>query len=99
MLTFQTKNQKEKAEQFIQNEILSINQSLENISDVIAPLDILRERLSRAEITKYQKLKFENIYTACLARENFEYVDDHSLEKSKYIPTSIGFTEDISRIL
>ena len=69
---------------FITNTVLSIKQSLANISDIVTPLDILRERLSRSEIVKYQKLEFENIYTACLAGDDFEYIDEHSLEKSKY---------------
>ncbi|MFN9901808.1 MAG: hypothetical protein ACK55Z_24100, partial [bacterium] len=66
------------------NLVMSIRQGIENIRDIVTPLDILKERLSRAEIIKHQKKEFADIYTACLAGENFEFIDEHGPKKFKY---------------
>jgi hypothetical protein len=68
----------------IQKLVLSIRQGLENIKDIVTPLEILKERLSRAEIIRNQKREFQNIYTQCLSGENFEYVDEHNRGKLRY---------------
>jgi transposase InsO family protein len=64
--------------------VFSIHQGLANIKDVVTPIEILRERLSRSEIIRFQKQEFANIYTACLAGENFEYIDENSPEQTAY---------------
>ena len=63
---------------------LSINHGVSNVQDIVTPIEILRDRLSRSEIIKLQKQEFSDIYTACLASKNFEFVDEHSTDKNKY---------------
>jgi Reverse transcriptase (RNA-dependent DNA polymerase)/RNase H-like domain found in reverse transcriptase/Integrase zinc binding domain len=54
---------------------------IKNISDLKEPIEILKERLSRANIIKQQKLEFKDIYEKCIASENFAYKDaDSNLE-------------------
>ena len=72
-----TKKANPTEEATIKKLVLSIRQGLENIKDIVTPLEILKERLSRAEIIRNQKREFQNIYTQCLSGENFEYVDEH----------------------
>ncbi|MFO0005584.1 MAG: hypothetical protein ACK559_31100, partial [bacterium] len=58
-------NKKVKNEEVtVKNLVMSIRQGIENIRDIVTPLDILKERLSRAEIIKHQKKEFADIYTA-----------------------------------
>ena len=73
------KNSKE-----VQNLIMSIRQGIENIKDIVTPLDIIKERISRSEIVKNQKKEFSNIYTECLAGKDFEFIDEKSSKKFKY---------------
>ena len=51
---------------------LSISKGLENVKEVITPIEILKEKLSRSEIIRNQKQEFSNIYTQCLAAKDFE---------------------------
>ena len=55
--------------------VLSVNAGLDNVKAISTPLEILREKLSRANIIKAQKTELVEIYTKCLASENFEYVE------------------------
>jgi hypothetical protein len=64
--------------------VMSIRQGIENIKDIVTPLEILKERLSRAEIIKHQKKEFSKIYTSCLAGEDFEFIDEHDPQQFKY---------------
>jgi hypothetical protein len=43
----------------------------------MTPINILKERLSRSEIIKHQKLEFTNIYEKCIASDEFEYIPDY----------------------
>jgi hypothetical protein len=52
---------------------LQITAGLDNVKAVVTPLEILRERLSRANIIIRQKKEFSQIYSNRLAGENFEY--------------------------
>jgi hypothetical protein len=79
-----TKKSNPTEEATIKKLVLSIRQGLENIKDIVTPLEILKERLSRAEIIRNQKREFQNIYTQCLAGENFEYVDEHNRGNLRY---------------
>ena len=71
-------------EAFIKHIALSIQQGLQNVEDITKPLDIIKQRLSRSEIIKNQKKEFEQIYTACLGGDDFEYIDENSPNKTKY---------------
>ncbi len=71
-------------ETFIKHIALSIQQGLQNVEDITKPLDIIKQRLSRSEIKKNQKKEFEQIYTACLGGDDFEYIDETSPNKTKY---------------
>jgi hypothetical protein len=50
---------------------LSINKGLENVQSVLTPLEILKNKFSRAAIISAQKQEFEKIYTLCLASKDF----------------------------
>ncbi len=45
-----------------------------HIKETLQPIDILREKLSRKTIIERQKAELSEIYTNCLASENFEYI-------------------------
>ena len=51
---------------------LAISRGLENVQDALSPLEILKEKLSRANIIAAQKRDFSRIYETCLASPNFE---------------------------
>ena len=51
---------------------LAISRGLENVQETLSPLEILKEKLSRANIIAAQKQEFLRIYEACLASPNFE---------------------------
>jgi hypothetical protein len=53
---------------------LSISRALTQVREIISPIDILREKLSRAEIINRQKVEFADIYALCLSSDNFEHV-------------------------
>ena len=53
---------------------MQITAGLENVKAVVTPLEILRERLSRANIILRQKKEFSQTYSNCIAGENFEYI-------------------------
>ena len=54
--------------------VLAINTGLENVKAINTPLEILRSKLSRANIIIAQKTELVEIYTKCLASDNFEYI-------------------------
>ena len=84
----------------VKNLVLSIHQGLTNITDVVTPIEILRERLSRAQIIRFQKQEFANIYTACLAGENFEYEEEHSTKrKFKLVSDLLMIDHDFYKIM
>ena len=53
--------------------ILSISKGLTNVKETLAPIDILRDKLSRSEIIKYQKIELSEPYTLCLVSDNAEF--------------------------
>ena len=63
---------------------LAINRGIDNVKETVTPIDILKEKLSRAEIVKRQKIEFTDIYSACLAADNFEYTTEHTDNPLKY---------------
>jgi hypothetical protein len=58
---------------------------IHNILDLTEPLGILKEKFSRANIVKFQKTEFRDIYEHCLASDNFEYVNDNNDKTYKLI--------------
>ncbi len=50
------------------------NTGLENVKAISTPLEILREKLSRANIIIAQKTELTELYAKCLASDNFEYI-------------------------
>ncbi len=54
---------------------------MNNILDLTKPLDILKDKLTRACIIMAQKKELKDIYTECLASDNFEFTQK-STEKS-----------------
>ena len=61
-----------------QTHVLAISKGLENVEAVKAPLQLLQEKLSRANIINAQKKEFVEVYTKCLASENFEYTEKNA---------------------
>ena len=80
---------------------LAINRGIENVKETVTPIEILQEKLTRAEIVKKQKIEFSDIYSACLAADNFEYVTEHSENPTKYrlVSDLLMIFEDFYKIL
>ena len=57
--------------------VMYSNAGINNLLDLTEPLEILKEKLSRANIIRGQKEEFKDIYTQCLGSDNFEYTNDH----------------------
>ncbi len=51
---------------------MSLTRGIDNLKEYMSPLTILQKRLDRENIVKNQKKQFPDIYTECLASENFE---------------------------
>jgi len=64
-----------KPPQVTKSHVLAINAGLANVEAIRTPLEILRSKLSRANIIIAQKTEFVSIYTKCLASDNFEYTE------------------------
>ncbi len=70
---------------------MAINKGIENIQEVLKPIDILREKLSRHIIIRCQKTEFAEIYAQCLASDNFEYVPAETNDPS--LPTYVKYKQ------
>ncbi len=57
--------------------IMYSNAGINNLLDLTEPLEILKEKLSRANIIRAQKEEFKDIYTQCLGSDDFEFTNDH----------------------
>ncbi|MFO0004046.1 MAG: hypothetical protein ACK559_23235, partial [bacterium] len=55
----------------------SINRGIDNIRDIVSPLDILRQEFNRDIIIREQKQQFNNIYEQCLSSPNFEFESEN----------------------
>ena len=64
--------------------VLSLSKGLDNVKDIVTPLEILQGKLSRAEIIKNQKKEYATIYGACLAGKDFEYSTEHAKVEEHY---------------
>jgi hypothetical protein len=58
---------------------------IQNILDLKEPIEILKERLSRSNIIKQQKIEFKEIYEKCLASNDFHYKDPETNFECKLI--------------
>ena len=67
-----------------QSTIMALTSGLSNVKDVVTPLEILKERLQRSEIVQNQKKEFPEIYAACLASKDFEFLDEKDPKQVKY---------------
>jgi Reverse transcriptase (RNA-dependent DNA polymerase)/RNase H-like domain found in reverse transcriptase/Integrase zinc binding domain len=56
---------------------MTINQGIQNITDLTDPINILKERLSRENIIEQQHLQFAPIIEKCLENEDFTYNDEN----------------------
>ena len=63
---------------------MAISRGLNNLNEQITPLTILQEKLSRAEFVRNQKICFPELYSHCLAGENFEYIDEKAKKPVTY---------------
>ena len=78
---------------------LQISAGLQNIKSVISPLEILQERLSRANIIARQKQELSDIYLKCLAGENFEFEStDEPITKYKLVSNLLMIKKDYYKI-
>jgi hypothetical protein len=53
----------------------SNNKGIDNIRDVVSPLEILKNKFSRDILIREQKQQFDRIYNNCLASPDFEFED------------------------
>ena len=51
--------------------VMYSNAGINNLLDLTEPLEILKEKLSRANIISGQKEEFQDIYTQCLGSDDF----------------------------
>ena len=51
--------------------VMYSNAGINNLLDLTEPLEILKEKLSRANIIRSQKEEFQDIYTQCLGSDDF----------------------------
>ena len=68
---------------------LSITRGIENVKDILQPIDILKEKLTRHEIVKRQRSEYAEIYANCLASENFEYIPTETNDPT--LPTFVKY--------
>ena len=71
--------------------VMAVTAGLENVKAVSTPLEILREKLSRANIITQQKTELTEIYAKCLASDNFEYDETDPRNKKKKISYKLVF--------
>jgi hypothetical protein len=93
---------KDKVQKVLKAVTLSISRGLENVKDALSPLEILKEKLSRANIISAQKREFARIYEACLAAPNFEieYTEIMDLpHKFKLVSDLLMVDKDFYKIL
>ena len=62
---------------------LSLSRRLENVKDVMSPIEILKEKLVRAQIIDAQKREFSQIYQQCLAAPDFEISQSETSGKTR----------------
>ena len=62
--------------------VMAIERGIENIKSFVTPLMVLRDRLTRSEFVKFQKIDCTEVYNRCLASDNFEHATE---EKGKHI--------------
>jgi hypothetical protein len=65
----------------LKQKVLSLSKSLDNIKDFTTPVMVLHDRLSRSKIVQKQKSELEDVYTRCMASENFEYTTENETYK------------------
>jgi hypothetical protein len=63
---------------------LSLTRGIDNLKEYMSPLSILQKRLDRENIVKNQKKQYADIYTECLASENFEIQKTENNSTLKY---------------
>ena len=51
----------------------SINKGIDNLKEVSSPIEILKEKFSRAKLISEQKKEYSEIYQQCLGSEDFTY--------------------------
>lgn len=81
---------------------LSLTRGLVNVKDTLSPIEILKEKLTRARIIEAQKREFAEIYETCLAAPNFEAEMPGVLEvnnKYKLVSDLLMIDKDFHKIL
>ncbi len=62
----------------------AIKRGIENIKDIVSPINILKGRLSRENIINAQKLEMSEIYEKCLKSESYKYTKTKNNQKYEY---------------
>jgi Integrase zinc binding domain len=70
------------------------NTGISNILDLKRPIDILKDRLSRANIIQAQKSELKQIYENCLASKDFSYTDPETNHEYKLSMDLLLIKED-----
>ena len=68
----------------LEAKVLAVSRGLDNVQEIMTPIKILRQHLSRDQIIAKQKVEYDKIYTACLSSKFFEFIDEHASYKPKY---------------
>ena len=68
----------------LEAKVLAVLHGLDNMQEIMTPIEILRQHLSRDQIIAKQKIEYDKIYTACLSSKNFEFLNEHASNKPKY---------------
>jgi hypothetical protein len=63
---------------------LALTQGISNVTDFTKPLNILQERLNRAEVVKAQKEEFRNLFEKCGKNKTFTTINKAKNEKVTY---------------
>jgi len=70
--------------QSLKNVALAINKGLDNVKNVVTPLQILKNKLARSLLIQAQKAEFSEIYTLCLAAPDFTLEKDPPKIQNKF---------------
>jgi hypothetical protein len=82
----------------LKNVCLSVFSAFENIESYTTPLQILQQRLSRSEFVKKQKSEYEEIYTKCIASDDFTFENEEKVYKLVSDLLMIKIKDDIFKI-
>ena len=64
--------------------VMALERSIDNVTEYVTPLMILKEKLSRENFIKFQRAECTDLYNKCLASENFEHTVGEGNKQKTY---------------